>query len=132
MYELRSACFIAFMALFFGAGTCQTIYLQGNNGALLGTNYIFTANSTTYINSSQLDWYFGSTKLSSNGASLTPAKYGVSYTNNNTLYTLTIFSVSSGDYGTYSLVYNNVPIGVYTYTAVLTQLTTTTSKYSII
>jgi hypothetical protein len=132
MYELRSACFIAFVALFFGSGTCQTIILQGNNGVLLGNSYTFTANSTSYINSTQFDWYFGSVKLTSNGLSLTSAKYSTSYTNNNTLFALTVFSVALSDYGTYSLVYSNLPIGVFTFSTNLVQLTTTTSKFKII
>ena len=132
MYELRSACFIAFIILFFGSTNCQTVTLQGTSySALIGSNITFTANSTTWISSSLIDWYFGNSKLTANGSLTSSAtKYAVGYSNNNTLFTLTVISISSSDYGSYILAYNNLPTSYPTYTVTLSQLTTTTSKHN--
>ena len=72
-----------------------------------GDTAVLIAQSSTYISTNQVNWYFKGNGLTTNGVvTQSIGKYGIS--SNGTVFTLSIQSIQSADFGFYSLIYVNL------------------------
>jgi hypothetical protein len=127
MNGLTRACFFVLLLLLIDGGTTQLVMDTPSITASIGDTVVFSARSTILVSTNLVNWYALGTAVTSNGV-LSGSSIKYSIFNNGTLFKLTIISLSSTDFGSYTLLYLNVPSAFASVNATLTQYILTTGQ----